>query len=238
MYILNLIFSFLLPSIKLNSGKKIYIKGNGPPMLFSTGLFGTMPNFLYSNIQNKLSKNISLILTEDYKPLQLKDINEIVNILEVDYISLFAHSSIDATLLTSDKINKAILCDPITIPDINLKGFNNKKIKTDSELLIIQAEKLYNSDRQLPNFQTPKFPKNKIISEIIYKNVGHPDILNNIWADFASNTKLWRSITPIKNITEFSKWKYKNNKNYKNTIISEREKYKNYITNKTINFII
>ena len=76
--------SFLTPSFKLSSKKTIYLKGSGPPLLFSTGLFGSMPNFLYSNIQNKLSKNFTLLLNKDYKPFVLEDIEEIKEEINVD----------------------------------------------------------------------------------------------------------------------------------------------------------
>lgn len=239
MYI-NLIlylFSFLTPSIKLESGKNIYIKGTGPPLLFSTGLFGSMPNFIYNNIQKKLSKNNSLILTEDYKPLLFSDIKEIVDALEVDYISLFAHSSIDPKIIESKYLNKIILCDPITVPDINIDGLTNKKIYPTGKVLIIKAEKLYNSDLTLPNYQNPIIKNNNIHAEITYKNVGHPDILDNIWSDLAINTNLWRGIIPEKKIVKFNEWKFKKKTNNKKKVLILRDKYKNFIINQTHSFL-
>ena len=37
--------AFFSPSVKTSSGKKLNIVGQGPPFLFSTGLFGIMPLF-------------------------------------------------------------------------------------------------------------------------------------------------------------------------------------------------
>lgn len=188
------IIGFMTPSFKLESRKTIYLKGSGPPLLFSTGLFGGMPNFLYSNIQNQLSKNFTLLLNKDYKPFILDDIEEIKEEINVDYLSLFAHSSIDSTILESSIFNKMILCDPITIPNINFDGFSNKKIKSSANILTIKAEKLYNSDRELPSYQNPIFLKNKKYSELVYRHVGHPDLLDNYWADLAITTQLWRGV--------------------------------------------
>ena len=126
--ILILIFSFLTHSFKLASDKNIYLKGKGPPLLFSTGLFGGMPNFIYSNLQNQLSKNFTLILNKDYKPFIIDDIEEIAEELEVDKLALFAHSSTDARILESNVFNKMVLCDPIILPNINFDGLTTKKL--------------------------------------------------------------------------------------------------------------
>ena len=236
-YIIFAVINFLTPSIKLNSGKSIDIKGNGPPLLFSTGLFGIMPNFLYSNIQNKLSKNFTLILNTDYKPLLYKDIEDITDKLQVDYISLFSHSSINDKILESNYINKIVLCDPITIPNINFDGFSNKKIRSNAKILSIKAEKLYNSDLTLPQYQNPIFLNNKLYSETIYQEVGHPDILDNAWADLAIFSTLWKGASPDKKINKFKDWKYKKQKNRNNEIYKKREEYRKFIVNEISEFI-
>ncbi len=235
--ILFLIINFITPSFKLNSQKTIYLKGSGPPLLFSTGLFSAMPNFLYSNIQNQLSKNFTLLCNKDYKPLILDDIQEIKEIINVDYLSLFAHSSIDSSILESSIFNKIVLCDPITIPNINFDGFSNKRIKSNANILVIKAEKLYNSDRQLPSYQNPIFVNRNQYSEVIYKYVGHPDLLDNYWANLAINTQLWRGVKNKQKIKKFNDWKY-NNYNNKKEIYKYRDIYRKFIVNETINQIL
>lgn len=232
-----LLFSFLTPVIKLDSGKKIKLKGKGPPLLFSTGLFGSMPNFLYNNIQNKLAKNFTLLLNIDYKPIEYSDIDNIVDKLEVDYISLFAHSSMDNKILESDKLNKIIVCDPITIPTINLDGLSNKKIRSKAQILSIKAEKLYNSDLTLPQYQDPIFLNNKLYSETIYLEVGHPDILDNTWADLAIFSTLWKGASADKKINKFNEWKYKKQKNRNNEIYKKREEYRKFVVDEICQFI-
>ena len=39
-------FQLFNPSIKLSSGKDLSLVGTGPPVIFSSGLFNTMPRFL------------------------------------------------------------------------------------------------------------------------------------------------------------------------------------------------
>ena len=57
--------AFFNPSVRLSSGKTASITGKGPPILFSTGLFGTMPNHMYGNIMNELKKNMTLSTIND-----------------------------------------------------------------------------------------------------------------------------------------------------------------------------
>ena len=40
--------AFFNPHARLASGKKATLMGDGPPLLFSTGLYGTMPRFFYN----------------------------------------------------------------------------------------------------------------------------------------------------------------------------------------------
>ena len=44
--------SFFNPTIKTSNNKKLTIIGQGPPFLFSTGLFGIMPSAFYSEFIN------------------------------------------------------------------------------------------------------------------------------------------------------------------------------------------
>ena len=230
-------FSFFTPNIKLNSGKTLKFKGKGPPLLFSTGLYGTMPNFIYSNIQNKLLKNFTLIINPNYNSLSINDINNLVNELQVDYIGLFSHSSFNDKLLECKYFNKITLCDPITTPNFQFNGFSKKKILPKCDISIIRAEKLYRSDLTIPDYQTPFIKKNKIKSDIIYQDVGHPDILDNYWANLAIYSSLWKGIEIKKKINKYNDWKLENlNKNNIYLINKMREEYRTFIAKETINF--
>ena len=51
---LTCVSAFFNPSIKLSNGKTATLNGQGPPVLFSTGLFGTMPKQFYNQLIKKL----------------------------------------------------------------------------------------------------------------------------------------------------------------------------------------
>ena len=42
--------AFFNPSVKLSNGRTATLNGRGPPVLFSTGLFGTMPQQFYNEL--------------------------------------------------------------------------------------------------------------------------------------------------------------------------------------------
>ena len=48
--------AFFSPSVKLQSGRDVKLVGKGPPLLFSPGLFGTMPSFIYNSLIDELKK--------------------------------------------------------------------------------------------------------------------------------------------------------------------------------------
>ena len=98
-------------------------------------------------------------------------------------------------------------------------------------ILIIKAEKLYNTDTPLPEWQEIEFLNNDLIAEEYYENVGHPDILDDTWSNFAMNLNLWD--TTKGEIIEFNNWKL----NHKNSISNTRKMYREYVANKIINFI-
>ena len=79
-------------------------------------------------------------------------------------------------------------------------------------------------------FKDPKKPIPKIKNEI-FNGVGHPDILDDIWANLAKRTDLWGSAQG--KTMNFKEWKYDN----KNTISSIRKEYRQYVSNKILELV-
>lgn len=228
---LNFINSLFNPTIKLNSGKKAKIIGKGPPIFFSPGLFGTMPTFLYSNLINNLKKNLTVVVIDDLRPININDLNDITHKLSVDTIAYLSHSSFFPKTLESNVINSAILLDPICLPNINFNGINNPSVSLNYPVHIIRAEKLYNTDVPLPEWQELEIYTSNIIDET-YNSIGHPDILDDIWADLAKSLDLWD--TADNKIVSFKEWKFINNRN---DIKKIRKEYRNYVCER-INLLI
>lgn len=229
-------FSFQLfnPTVKLSSGKQVSLVGTGPPVIFSSGLFSTMPRSLYNDFINNLKKNVTIVSLNNFNPLSKRDINDIVDSLNVNSISYISHSSFQPDILESDKINKAVLVDPICLPKINVGSLNSVdlnavNIDVKFPVMIFKAAKLYEGDKTLPEWQDPSI-KGIVCSEVV-DNVGHPDLLDDTWADIAKNLGFWNTADGEK--VDFKDWKFIKNSNIKEI----RKKYRDYLADKTLAFI-
>lgn len=220
-------FNLFQPKPRTKSNREIQIMGRGPPVLFSPGLFGTMPKYFYGELLNNLKKNVSLITINDFLPLGINDIDEIATALSVDKLSLITHSSFDPPILTSERLNLAILCDPISIPTIDFTGIKPKCVETKIPILGIKAEKAYFARNPIPDFQNPT-----IIGDYkseIYSGVGHVDILDDFWSQLALRTGLWEGIVP--EVLDYKDWKVPPSSK------PDRKKYRKYISGRILEFI-
>ena len=226
----GIILSFFNPSIKLSSGKTATLYGNGRPILFSTGLFGTMPKFVYNKFLNNLKKDFTIVVIDGYSPIIKDDIYDVAKSLSVDSIAYMSHSSFNPEVLECNKINKAILLDPICIPELSINGADQRYISVNYPVLIIKANKLYYTEVPLPEWQDPIIDGN--VTEIMYKNVGHPDILDDLWADLAKKYGFWDACDG--ETSEFKKWRFSN----ANSINKIRNKYRLFVSKKSRDFIM
>lgn len=227
-------FQLFNPSIKLSSGKDLSLVGTGPPVIFSSGLFNTMPRFLYNDLVNKLKHNVTVVTITDFSPLTKSDVNDIANTLNVNQVSYISHSSFNPEVLESDKINKAILVDPICLPQVNVGTFSQidvDRVNIDVKfpVMILKAEKLYEGVKTLPEWQDPEI--NGIVYSEVVENVGHPDLLDDVWADVAKSLGFWETAQGDK--MDFKDWKFIKNNNVKEI----RKNYRDYVAEKSLNFI-
>jgi len=82
----------------------------------------------------------------------------------------------------------------------------------------------------LPEWQDPIIDGN--VTEIMYKNVGHPDILDDLWADLAKKYGFWDACDG--ETSEFKKWRFSN----ANSINKIRNKYRLFVSKKSRDFIM
>jgi len=78
----------------------------------------------------------------------------------------------------------------------------------------------------MPSFNTPNVEN---ADSIIYMNVGHADILDNMWANFAKSTGLWKGAKQeLIDVMSFKKKKGKKIKNirkeFRNFVVDEATK--------------
>ena len=90
--------------------------------------------------------------------------------------------------MKTDRINNALLIDPIVIPSLDINGvlsggLNNiegRSVTLNYPVVVIKSEKLYQSKLDLPTWQELKI--NGDVHSEIYDGVGHPYILDDTWA--------------------------------------------------------
>lgn len=230
----GVVSGFFNPSIKMPSGRDITLVGNGPPVVFSSGLFGTMPSQIYSSFINEIKNNVTIITFNDFGTVNKNDFEDVVNSLGVSKAGFISHSTFDTDVLTSEYLTGAVLCDPIVIPKINIFNFQNNYINNKSPTLAIKASKTYNSDFSVPDFQIPMMTND--YSEETYPDVGHVDILDDFWANIGLKTNFWEG--PTGNKVNFENWDKNILKSNQKNSKKIRETYRKFIAHKVMKFFL
>ena len=198
-----IVYSLLAFSIQLQSGGRASLHGTGPPVIFSSGLFNTIPSWLYRHLFQAMTPNVTLVVPTG--PISTNTLDEIADALRVQHVGLFAHSSFIASALTSPRLHATVLCDPITLPDIGVTGLQPISIQPQCPVLTLRASRAY-EDATVPTpvLNTPAIIGKNCIDETI-DDVGHPDILDDVWADLAARTGLWDTVRTYPTMS-FREW--------------------------------
>ena len=139
-------------------------------VVFSSGLYGTIPKFAYSN----LFKNINVVVNSEF-PLNKRKFEELCDKCEQDTMPLIAHSSIDPDILNSHRLEKALLFDPATLPLLSTSGLIPTTVHPRAPINIILT-KFYDSFVKKP-FQ----PNIENANTIQLDYGGHSDLLDGMW---------------------------------------------------------
>jgi hypothetical protein len=216
--ILTNAFLFGPKSIPLEkSGKRVSLFGKGPPVVFSSGLFGLMPRRLYGDLFKKMTKDVTFVVLNDVAPVTSDIVDDIADTLAVERVGFFSHSSIDGNILKNDRVHMAVICDPVMIPSVEMPTMQGMEFKSPSidnkfPVLVIKAEKAYDPSvsTPIPEFLGPRFENEQ--REIIATDVGHADLLDDFWAELG--TKLIPFMKGVvSKVVPFSDWSPVKNEN-------------------------
>lgn len=205
------ITAFFSPSVRLENGRTVKVIGKGPPVVFCSGLYGTMPTNLYNSIINGIKKDLSVIVFDDFSPVYKNDLEYAADAIGANKVGFLSHSAIDLDILKSDRIEHALLHDPITYPQLSFMGLETSEIDTDLKVTIVNAENTVKGKIPLPNFNIPKINGN--CNYIVDLNVGHADILDPMWAGFARKFPLWNSGIKKSSFMDYGDWVFSSRKN-------------------------
>ena len=200
--------SLSVQSVALSTGGSATLLGNGPPVCFSSGLYGLMPRQLYNDLFLTLSKNMTLVVLDKIAPMTRNNVEDIAESIGVDRVGFLAHSSFDYEILESHRINRIALCDPIVIPNsvISFDAFTTRVIENHFPALVIKARDAHASKAELaiPSYLCPTFTGG--YEEVWCDGVGHADLLDDTWADVGARVFPWmKSARP--EMQPFTSWR-------------------------------
>ena len=154
--------------------------------MFSGGLYGSMTHRIYSQLINDLKKDFTIINFNNIGLTKREDLESLADALGVKKIGFISHSSVDHTILESNRLEKAVLCDPVGLPNIQ-NGFTSSTITSIAPVLLLNDEKAYNSE--FP-FIINGFSLDIMGADVIeetFQEMGHADILDDTWANVAGH---------------------------------------------------
>ena len=187
--------SFFATNLPLRSGGSVSLHGRGPPVLFSTGLFSTMPHWIYSEFFKQMIPNVTMVVLNGPSPLTVNRIEEIADAVAVDRIGFLAHSSTDRSILDSPRVGSVVLCDPVVVPQLSLTlQMSSSDVVNPIPFLVLRAGQSYASDDDglspIPNYLAPRLPM-QTTDTITFDGMGHADLLDDTWAELGASIIPW-----------------------------------------------
>lgn len=168
-----------------NRDQKLLLFGTGPPVAFSSGLYGVMPRRLYTEVFANMIDNVTLVVETDIAPLSANKFESMRELLAVDKLSLFSHSSVDADILRANTLNKAVLCDPVSL-ELPIVG-RGKLAEDKHKFLTLRAGVAYETNG-IPEYLNPFATTTETK---IFQNMGHADLLDDSWAELGPRVLPW-----------------------------------------------
>ena len=217
-----LAFGFLNPTTRLDSGKTVTLIGNGPPVIFSSGLYGVSSWRIYSQLLHRVATNVTIAAVPG--PVTANDVQLVSEAIGVDRVGFIAHSAFDPGILSSPRLARAVVCDPIAVP---LTGAADAVCPT----LVLRSELLVDDER-LPQFNRMVIEGD--VEEFTFANVGHTDLLNDWWANVATNTNMFRSARAP--AARFEEWS--NTPRRRNVVRESRSAYRHALASKITDFLL
>ena len=187
-----------------SSGKEVSLFGNGPPTMFSSGLFGLMPRRLYTRLFTELMPRTTLVVLNDARPVTRPTLEEAADALGADTLGFFSHSAIDGSILASPRVERAVVCDPVVVPRIPFLPPPSPPalLPPPVPTLVLRAGQAYDADVPIPDFL---FPMAKEARVETFPNMGHADLLDDAWADLGPRAIPWMRGTGMPR-TPFVDW--------------------------------
>lgn len=161
------------------SGIRVSASGNGPPVLFTSGLYGTMPHVAYSSFLSLLRREFTVLKAS--RPVGASEVDGIAECVGTEQIGVVAHSSILKSMLASRRIYKSVLLDPVVLPAV----FGSNACSPSHPCLVVRASRAY--DSRYPFIPSAFKLSVEGATEVVEEGMGHSDLLDDFWADAGEN---------------------------------------------------
>lgn len=194
------------PTTRLRTGQRVSLHGSGPPVLFSSGLNGLLSRRVYSDLFRNLETNVTLVVLDDAAPVTAAVATDAADALGVDKLGFLAHFSVDASILDSERIGAAVLCDPVSMPTFGLNGLTQPSRQTRFPVLVWQTELAADADARLPPFLAPNIDR-EALTVRTFDGVGVADLLDDAAADISKRALPWMrgAAAPV---ARFADWQF------------------------------
>ena len=174
--------------LTLANGRTARVTGSGPPLVFSGGLYGFMPSLAYSHVLNDLRKTHTIVTTDGGR-LARAEFEQIADKLAAERLGLVAHSAFDPTLLASERLEAAVLCDPACTPSVATSPPFMVAPRFDVEerrVRMLFAQRAIEGDQPfVPEMFVPVL-EGSSVERLEYADAGHADLMDDFFADAAS----------------------------------------------------
>jgi hypothetical protein len=164
----------------LSGGQQVKAIGRGPPVVFSSAFYGMIPHYAYGELFKHLKLKMTLIVPDEVSlPVTASLVESVADALLVDKVGFLAHSFFDMDVLASEKVYKAVLCDPCTFPnfDISQGGMCKQKIRSLPPVKIFESGKVRSDQRIVPYIQNGM--------KECYDEFGRLDVFDDVVSDLA-----------------------------------------------------
>lgn len=222
----NMFCATTLMTIALTT-PSVHITGKGPPVLFQTGIYNTLPRFFYSRFLKEMEKSTSIITTRENLN-DLSTIDRIADSLGAESIGLITHSGMNPSLLESSRVERSVLIDPISIPDLTLfEGVQASKAIALSPTCIIRSG--WTLDAIPESFRLDVDGAQESSNE-----AGPVDILDNIYGGVADNMGLRYIRQTNPETRSFSNWSATSS----TKVTQTRNDYRHDIVKQCLDFLL
>ena len=153
-----------------------------------------MPKYMYTDvIREMVDANLTVAISREMGVLTRRNVEALADAIQVQRIGLFVHSSFDADLLRSDRINSIAMSDPVILPRI-------QQLWGDSEQFESVSKRPHHPSRPHlrgrcdahPRLFDAELPASSVsVTQYSLCDMGHADLLNDRYADFGRDRIPW-----------------------------------------------